>query len=194
MLKLSDSVISNIRTNIKSGIVIRKIAHKYGVSLSIVPRILREHEPEASRNKARRPSRISLNTRRLMVRNIITRNLDNAIQVQKYLEEELEITISANRVRQILKQEDLTTQHKKKRPKLTRAHIQKRLEFVRRYEHWTVEDWKKVLWTDETKINRYGSDGTQWVWKSNKIGMQARLIEETLKHGGGSLMMWGCMT
>src|SRR5690606_15831017 len=30
--------------------------------------------------------------------------------------------------------------------------------------------------------------------EKQKIGMQARLIEETLKHGGGSLMMWGCMT
>jgi transposase len=103
--------------------VIRKIAHKYGVSQSIVSRIFREHEPEVSRNKSRRLTHISLNIRRPMVYNIIIRNLNNAIQVQKYLEEELEITISANRVRQILKQEDLTAQHKKKRPKLTRAHI-----------------------------------------------------------------------
>jgi hypothetical protein len=128
-----------------------------------------------------------------MVRNITNGVLDNAIQVQRYLQEELDVVISVNRVRQILRQEDLTAQHRIKRPKLTKIHIQKRMEFVRRYEHWTIEDWKQVLWTDETKINRYGSDGTQWVWKNNKVGMQARLVNETLKHGGGSLMMWGCM-
>lgn len=31
--------------------------------------------------------------------------------------------------------------------------------------HWTVEDWKRVVWSDETKINRVGSDGRNWVWK-----------------------------
>ena len=67
------------------------------------------------------------------------------------------------------------------------------MEFARLYQHWTDAEWKKVLWTDETKINRYGSDGTRWVWRNDRIGMQARLINETLKHGGGSLIMWGCM-
>jgi hypothetical protein len=28
-----------------------------------------------------------------------------------------------------------------------------------------VEDWKKVVWSDETKTNRLGSDGRKWVWK-----------------------------
>nr|XP_047137386.1 uncharacterized protein LOC124813897 [Hydra vulgaris] len=36
---------------------------------------------------------------------------------------------------------------------------------------WTVQrdliknDWKKVIWSDETKINRYSTDGRQWSWK-----------------------------
>ena len=31
--------------------------------------------------------------------------------------------------------------------------------------NWTVEDWKRVLWSDETKINRVGSDGRTYTWK-----------------------------
>ena len=193
MLKLSESVVAGIRSDVRAGMSTRRIAAKYRVSQSSVARISRTVPEDVLRPKAGRPGRVSLTTRRLMVRNITAGFLDNAVQVQRFLKEELGVDISANRVRQILKEEDLTAQHKKKRPKLTKEHIKKRMEFVRRYEHWTVEDWKRVLWTDETKINRYGSDGTQWVWKNNKVGMQARLIEETLKHGGGSLMMWGCM-
>ena len=87
----------------------------------------------------------------------------------------------------------MTATHKKDKPKLTEKHKKQRMEFVRRYRYWTIEDWKKVLLTDETKINRFGSDGTRWVWKNNRIGMQARLVNETFKHGGGSLIMWGCM-
>jgi hypothetical protein len=57
-----------------------------------------------------------------------------------------------------------------------------------------VEDWKRVIWSDETKINRLGSDGRKWVWKKPGEGLSDRLVEGTVKFGGGSLMMWGCMT
>ncbi|KAI8086797.1 uncharacterized protein BX664DRAFT_387161 [Halteromyces radiatus] len=29
------------------------------------------------------------------------------------------------------------------------------------WQHWTVEDWRRVIFSDETKINRLGSDGTK---------------------------------
>src|SRR5436190_22054047 len=50
-----------------------------------------------------------------------------------------------------------------------------------------------VVWSDETKINRLGSDGRRWAWKKAGEGLSDRLVEGTLKFGGGSLMMWGCM-
>ena len=57
-----------------------------------------------------------------------------------------------------------------------------------------MEDWKKVVWSDETKINHLGSDGRKWVWKKAGEGLSDRLVEGTLKFGGGgSLMVWGCM-
>ena len=50
-----------------------------------------------------------------------------------------------------------------------------------------------VVWSDETKINRLGSDGRKWVWKKVGEGLSDRLVQGTQKFGGGSLMMWGCM-
>ena len=62
------------------------------------------------------------------------------------------------------------------------------------HKEWTLEDWKRVVWSDETKINRLGSDGRKWVWKKAGEGLNDRLVEGTLKFGGGRLMMWGCMS
>jgi hypothetical protein len=28
----------------------------------------------------------------------------------------------------------------------------KRLAFCRKYQHWILEDWKNVIWSDETSI------------------------------------------
>ena len=67
------------------------------------------------------------------------------------------------------------------------------MDFALAHQYWTVEDWKRVVWSDETKINRLGSDGRKWAWKKSGEGLSDRLVEGTLKFGGGSLMMWGCM-
>jgi DDE superfamily endonuclease len=83
---------------------------------------------------------------------------------------------------------------KEKRPKLSTRNIKERLEFARYYKDWTVEDWKHVIWSDETKINRFCSDGYSWCWVSDKNNLQSHQISQTVKHGGGSIMIWGCMT
>ena len=67
------------------------------------------------------------------------------------------------------------------------------MNFTEKYKNWTVEDWKRVWWSDETKINRLGSDGKRYVWKQAREGLNDRLIQETVKFGGENLMMWGCM-
>ena len=82
---------------------------------------------------------------------------------------------------------------KKKRSLLSQKHRKKRLDWAISHKNWTVEDWKRVVWSDETKINQLGSDGKKWAWKKAEEGLSDRLVEGTLKFGGGSLMMWGCM-
>ena len=50
---------------------------------------------------------------------------------------------------------------------------------------YTVEDWKKVIWSDETKTNCLGSDGCKWTWKRASEGLCNRLVDGTLKFGEG---------
>ena len=68
------------------------------------------------------------------------------------------------------------------------------LDFALAHKDWTLEDWKHVIWSDKTKINCLGSDGKKWAWKKAGEGLSDRLVQGTVKFGGGSLMMWGCMS
>ena len=68
---------------------------------------------------------------------------------------------------------------KKKRLRLTPHHRKERLDFAIRHQHWTWEDWKKVVWSYEVKINHLGSDGRKWVWKKAWEDLSDRLVEGT---------------
>ena len=92
-----------------------------------------------------------------------------------------------------MKEEGLKAVVKKKKPKLKRHHIKQRLEFAQHYQYWTENDWARVIFSDETKINRLGSDGRQWVWKKSGDTITSQHVIGTVKYGGGSLMIWGCM-
>ena len=47
---------------------------------------------------------------------------------------------------------------KNKKPYLSEEHKKSRLEFAKKYCSWTIDDWSKVIFSDETKINVFGSD------------------------------------
>ena len=71
---------------------------------------------------------------------------------------------------------------KKKKPFLDVRHRKRRLAFALKYREWTVEDWKRVVWSGETKINRFGSDGREWVWKEKGEGLIKREVQGAMKH------------
>jgi hypothetical protein len=102
--------------------------------------------------------------------------------------------LSTQTIQNALKKEDLVARVKVKKPFLSAKHRKARREFAEKYEHWTEEDWACVMFTDETKINRIGSDGRQWVWKRAGAPLQSQHILQTIKFGGGYVMIWGCMT
>src|SRR5260221_8714378 len=77
---------------------------------------------------------------------------------------------------------------------LTKCHKKEWMDFAVSHLQWTLEDWKRVVWSDETKVNRLGSDGKKWVWKRLGEPLSDRLVQGTRKFGGGSVMVWGCKT
>ena len=82
---------------------------------------------------------------------------------------------------------------KKKKPLLSQKHRKERMGFAIRHKDWTLEDWKRMVWSDETKVNHLGSDGRKCTWKRAGEGLSDRLVEGIVKFGGGSVMLWGCM-
>uniref|UniRef100_A0A1B0DQ35 Tc1-like transposase DDE domain-containing protein n=1 Tax=Phlebotomus papatasi TaxID=29031 RepID=A0A1B0DQ35_PHLPP len=104
------------------------------------------------------------------------------------------VITSVRTVQRALRECGLRAVRRQKKPKFSPSHQRRRLDFAIRHKYWTVDDWKRLIWSDETMINRLGSDGSRFVWKNPTSPVVDHHIIPTLKFGGGSLMMWGCMT
>ena len=189
---LPSTTVNAIISYIQQGLTIKDIRAKTGVSRSQISKIGSAHCPEVPRAKGGRPSLLSPTDIRRATRLIETGQADTATEVYHAIKDTFLGTVSVQTIRRALKRQGMLAVTKKKRPYLSPRHKAKRYAFALSKKYWTVEDWKRVVWSDETKINRVGSDGRKWVWKKQGEGLSDRLVEGTLKHGGGSLMFWGC--
>ena len=68
------------------------------------------------------------------------------------------------------------------------------MEWAKNHRTWTVDDWKNVIWSDESKFNVLNSDGKEYHWTNTPEKITDDSVKETLKFGAGNVMVWGCMT
>ncbi len=57
-----------------------------------------------------------------------------------------------------------------------------------------INYWNQALWSDEAEINLFDSVGVKRVWWQPGEEYKHQWFLPTVKHGGGSVMVWGCMS
>ena len=193
MKLLSATKVKLLVQMLKSGDSGHHISSTLGVSTGVISKIRTKHCPNIPKSSGGRPPKLFPANIRYATHLIERGKVDNAVQVTRTLKNIINQPLSSQTVRRNLKKVGLKAVVKKKRPFLSKKHRKTRMDFAVTHLHWTVEDWNQVIWSDETKINCLGSDGRKWVYKRVGKGLSDRLVEETQKFGGGSVMIWGCM-
>ncbi|KAF9761922.1 Transposable element Tc1 transposase [Nosema granulosis] len=79
-----------------------------------------------------------------------------------------------------------------KKPLLSKNNIISRHKLAKDYH--SLSDGKVNIFSDESKFNLLYSDGKVSVWRKPETGLALKNLSPTIKHGSGSIMVWGCFS
>ena len=193
MKPLTADQLSHILHLLDSGASAHEISTSTTAHCSTISRIKSKYHSNLAKPTSGCPKLLTPADTYYVVHLVASQKADNASQVKKLLTHTLPHPVSTKTIHQNLSCTGMKAVVKVKCPLLTAKHHRVHLDWALAHQNWTLEDWKRVVWSDETKINHLGSDGRKWIWKKKGEGLSDRLVSGTLKFGGGSLMMWGCM-
>jgi len=186
---------ARISVLLEEGYTSRQIALREKVAHSTVIRInhkLKSTNSLLNKPKSGRPRIFNKRFERRIIRYILTGECFTAVDIKNKLKIQENINTSSETIRRILKKNGFKSKVKSKKPFLSKKHMLRRLNFARKYKNWTIEDWKKIIWSDECKFILVDSNGRQYCWKKSNEPLDKRHIKPTIKFGGGNIMVWGC--
>src|SRR3984893_5037076 len=185
MKPLPTTQANHILSLLDSGHSAHQISSLTGVHTSTISRLHSKHHSSLSKPLGGQPSLLSDANICYALHLISSQKAENAVQITKSLQDITNQPLSSKTVCHGLQKAGMKAVVKQKKPSLSQRHRKERMDFAVSHQDWTVEDWEKVVWSDETKINHFGSDGRRWVWKKAGEGLSDRLVQETRKFGGG---------
>lgn len=190
MKKISLELENKIVNLIENGQSCRKIAKSLNVAPSTVVIVRKRRNLMSSSATNGRPRLLT----DADARHIERLMRKNDTKTPKLAAKAINKNVSEWTIRRALRKIGLVSAVKQKKPALSSKNVKSRLQFCKDYGNWTVDDWKRVIWSDETKINRFQSDGKEYYWHRPDEKLQRHQVKQTVKHGGGGLMVWGCFS
>lgn len=174
----------------------REVGEMVGRTHSTVQKIINKwrYEGKLQNNPGRGRKRIlSAGDERLITRKVKNNPKICVPNLVSEVSEMINRPVSTETVRRVLRRNNLHGRVARRKPFISAVNKKKRLEFAKKYIEQPPEFWEQVLFTDETKINLFGSDGKQIVWRSPNTALKSQHLKPTVKHGGGNVMLWGSM-
>jgi hypothetical protein len=137
---------------------------------------------------------LSLRKEIQIARKFLDKEFSFASDASKWANQNFNLSISPQTIRRSIKNQNLKSYKKQKKPDLTSKQVKARRRFAKLHKDWDFTDWNKIIFSDESKFNLHGADGNTRVWCLDGTQLQPENIQGTKKFGAGNIMVWGCIT
>ena len=85
--------------------------------------------------------------------------------------------LSSDTIRARLRQSGLRSRRMRKRLQLSPAHVAARERWAMQRAHWRIQQWRRVVFTDETRFRLFKSDGRVRVWRGPGQAFQPDCVQ-----------------
>lgn len=175
------------------GLTFSEISKKLNCSRKKVYNAIKHYEKNQSfESITRKRSRItSQRTDHLIVKMSKSDPFLTAPRIREQIQEQLGINISTSTIKNRLRENNLFGRIARRKPHVSQKNRIIRVNFAKVHLEKPLSYWNNVLFTDESKFNRFASDGKSYVRRNINTEFDPRYTTKTIKHGGGSVLVWG---
>ncbi len=110
-------------------------------------------------------------------------------QITTHYNQGMQNTISECTTHRTLKQMDSSSRRPHRVPLRSDKNSTRRIQFTQAHQNWTIEDWKNVVWSDESRFLLRHSDGVR-IWCKEHESMDLSCCVSLVQAGAGGVMVW----
>ena len=148
----------------KNGSTMNKIAKQLNVSRKRVQNAIKKAKQTKPTPENRgRPRKTSARLDREITLKVKKDPFLSAPRLKEMVSSQYNIKLSASTIKRRLCDAKLNGRIAKKKPHVSKRNIEKRLTFAKSHRDRDDKWWRNVLWSDESKFNRFSSDGKVYV-------------------------------
>lgn len=181
---------------IQSGRSVSAVARDFQTPQQTVDNIWKRFQERGTVRRAEKAGRPRKSTPRMdkLIKRISFANpLKTAADISE-LRQHYGVSLDVSTVNRRLNDAGLYGRHAAKKPLVSQKNRKARLAFARRHVNWTPDQWRKVLFSDESKFELFRTAGVTYVRRPIACRNDVRYQVPTVKHGGGSVLVWGCFS
>jgi len=195
MRRLRETTHHGAKALLLGGKSTRQVEKALGLSRGYVSRIAKAEKDNLPPPKMGRPRKVTERTRHLMIAKYNTGNLKSLKDGHHYLASVGEGPVCDRTIKRILVEAACTPRIKQKAPALTDEQKKNRVKWAQRHVGWAIDEWKQVMFSDESIFERFGTGGRQYYYSNAEHRQRhPHHFRQKKTGGGGKIEVWGCIT
>ena len=174
----------------KQGLPRTDIAQQAGTSLPTVRHWLRHYEEKKDVADEPRSGRPHITDEATDINMAVVARVEPHQSTPKQVKRKLDVDASPHTVRRRLDEAGLYGRIEREEHTLDENDLRRRLSFAHGYAHWTAEDWKRVIISDEKHFT-LGRHGQQFVQRPPREAYNPQYTH-TANESPTMVTIWGC--
>ena len=181
---------------LEAGVSTREVANTFGVHISTIYRLSNRFQARNTTDDLPRTGRRRVTTAaqdRQIARHHLRDPYQSAADTARNTVGNHGRQISSRTVRRRLMTVGLHCRRPAQRPTLAVHHRQNRLQWAQNHVNWRNREWRRVLFSDESRFCVDPGDGRIRIWRRSGERFTQANITERDSWGGESIMIWGAI-